>query len=212
MKADFPSNEAFAQAAATLGCALAAVRAFAHVEAGPQGAFLPSGEPVILFERHKFRQYTGGRFDHIVVRHPETGKPLDTKWAVISAARPSYLDQSYGPMSKQHLRLQAAAALDRDAALKSASWGLFQIMGSNYEVCGFHRLQDFITAMYRSADDHLFAFVKFIQHTPRLASALREEDWATAARLYNGPQFKKLGYDTRLARAYESFSGAGVQA
>ena len=191
-RVDFPSADAFAHAAWLLRCEIPAMRAFAEVEAGHEGAFYDSGEPVILFERHHFYRLTHGR--HAGARVPG----VSADWARICERTPG----GYGPSSQQHLRLQAAAALDRDAALRSASWGLFQIMGSNHASCGYPKLQRFITAMYREVDDHLRAFVMFIRHNEQLTDALRARDWPTAARLYNGPLFARNQYDHKLAAAY----------
>lgn len=196
MKADVPSLAAIDRAADRLGCSRAVVQAFAAVEAGPEGAFYDTGEPVILFERHHFFRRTGGEFKGARV------PGVSADWARICEPTPG----GYGPSSKQHLRLQAAAALDRDAALRSASWGLYQIMGSNHAACGHASLQAFVNAMYRSADDHLDAFVAFIQFDARLTRALCAQDWATAARLYNGPTYAKSGYHLRLAAAFDRFS------
>jgi hypothetical protein len=198
-KADHPTVEAYAGAAWLLRCEVRAVMAVAIVEAGAEGAFLPTGEPVILFERHHFDRLTYGRFTGATVPGTTT-----EPWRVIAARTTG----GYGPYSAQHRRLQAAVALDRDAALKSASWGLFQIMGSNHAACGFPELQRFVTAMYRSADDHLRAFVQFIRHDGRLVDAIRARDWSGFARVYNGPKFAKHGYDRKLAAAYDKLPTA----
>lgn len=208
LKADFPSHAAFAHAAWLLRCEIPAMEAFAKVEAGPEGAFLDAGgrtEPVILFERHVFRRLTGGRFDAVRVKDA-AGKNLSVPWALVSDSKPSYLDKSYGPSSQQHRRLQAAVACDRDAALQSASWGLFQIMGFNHATCGYPELQRFITAMYREVDDHLRAFVMFIRHNEKLTDALREKNWPVATDIYNGRDGRKNGYHLKLAKAYEHFA------
>jgi hypothetical protein len=203
MKADFPSIESFDHAAWMLRCKRAAIQAFAKVESGPEGAFLASSgqvEPTILFERHKFHGETGGRYANVRV------PGVSESWAIISSPVPSYRDKSYGPMSKQHLRLQTAVAHNRDAALRSASWGLFQIMGFNHKLCGYDTLQAFVTAMYRDVDDHLRAFVMFILKNDRLVAALRAQDWATAALLYNGEDYKVNRYDEKMAQNFAHFS------
>lgn len=174
-------------AALALGVPVASVKAVAEVEA-PGSAFLPSGEPRILFERHKFSQHTGGKYDKT---HPDISNP---KWG------------GYGKESAQHGRLAKAAELDRDAALKSASWGRFQILGENYRQAGFDTLQAFINAMYASERHHLFAFVAFIKADPKLWSALKSRDWAQVARRYNGPAYAANAYDVKLRKAYERFS------
>lgn len=165
----------------------ATIKAVAEVEAGPYGAFLETGEPTILFERHVFHRLTGGRFD---ASHPD-----------LSSRRAG----GYGKVSAQHGRLARAAALDREAALQSASYGLFQIMGFNHQVAGHPTLQGFINAMYASALEHLLAMVRYCQHHG-LDRHLRAHDWASFARGYNGPAFARNRYDSKLASAYTSAS------
>lgn len=195
-KADFPSDEAFKHAAVRLCCEEAAIRAVAAVEAGPEGAFLDTGEPVILFERHIFHRLTGGKYDGA------TAPNVPGAAAVISKRRPG----GYGRYSDQHPRLQGAAALDREAALKSASWGLFQILGVNHAQAGHGTIQSFVNAMYRSVDDHLSAFVSFILKDERLVMALRTKKWADFARIYNGPNYAKNRYDVKMREAFSEFN------
>jgi hypothetical protein len=190
MKADHPSPFAYKAAAWMLHCEPAAIQAVAEVEAGPHGAFLDSGEPVILFERHVFRALTQGRFAG--ARVPDAPEA----WSLISSSARG----GYGPVSVQHRRLQAAVALDRDAALRSASWGLYQQLGRHQ--CYSPSLQRFVTAMYRSADDHLRAFVMFIRADERLVDALRGRNWPVFARWYNGPAHAEHDYAGRMAAAY----------
>jgi len=183
-----------------LECEVAAIRAVAEVEAGPQGAFLSSGEPVILYERHVFHRATSGRFDGELV------PGIEPEYAELSSPVPG----GYGPSSIQHRKLQAAVILNRDAALRSCSWGLYQILGVNHVQAGFALLQGFVSAMYRSTDDHLRAFVMFVRHDWRLAEALKERDWVTFASIYNGPGFAQNRYDSKMATAYAEFAGANA--
>ena len=71
-------------------------------------------------------------------------------------------------------------AIDRTAALQSASWGMFQIMGFNYQACGYGSVESFINDMFESESRHLTAFVGFIKKN-KLASALKNKSWATFA-------------------------------
>jgi hypothetical protein len=177
----------YLRAAKTLRCDVAAVRAVCEVEA-PMGGFLPNGQVTILFERHKFSQFTDGRFDD---EYPDISNPTAG---------------GYGPAGQhQHDRLARAVALDREAALKSASWGKFQIMGFNHAAAGFPVLQDFINAMHDSESAHLEAFVNFIL-SQKLDDEMRERRWADFARKYNGPAYRANHYDTKLATAFKKFS------
>ena len=79
---------------------------------------------------------------------------------------------------------------------------MFQILGENHVAAGFGTVVDYVRAMCQTEGDHLKAFVKFIQASAGMHAALRNHDWATFARQYNGPAFHKNNYDIRLADAY----------
>lgn len=178
----------YQEAAKLLGCEPAAIKAVAEVESSGSG-FLATGEPKILFERHYFRRLTGNRFDKL---YPDLSGP--------------YKAGTYGPGGQhQHRRLQAAISLDRNAALQSASWGRFQIMGENYQLAGFKSIQSFINAMYNSERDHLLAFSNFVINKG-LAGDIRNKDWARFARGYNGPAYAQNKYDIKMAAAYKKYS------
>ena len=184
-----PLTEAdYQQAAQKLGCEVAAVKAVAEVESGPHGAFLPSGDPVILFERHKFHQFTGGKYD-------QTNPGISNR-----------TPGGYGPVSQQHARLQEAAALDPDAALMSCSWGRFQVMGFHWQDLGYPSLKDFVDGMYVSEANHLDAFVRYVDKNG-LAQHLKNRNWAAFALGYNGKDYKINKYDDKLAAAYKKYHG-----
>ena len=176
----------FRRAAAALNCEIAAIKAVCEVEA-PKGGFLADGQPTILFERHKFSQFTKGRYDRT---HPDISNPTPG---------------GYGASGQhQHNKLSKASKLDRNAALKSASWGKFQIMGFNHAAAGHPALQGFVNAMYESEAKQLDAFVAFIQ-SQGLGVYLQRRDWAGFARRYNGPNYAINKYDLKMAAAYETF-------
>lgn len=205
-KAQYPSVEAIVAAAKVIGCEPNVIRAIAKVESGPYGAFLDTGEPVILYEPHIFSRLTKGKYDWervpvvLGVDGPASIDPMTAPWRVIS--RPLWTPRTYGPVSVQHLRLATAAKLDRTAALQSASWGLFQVLGRNYVRAGHSTLQSFINAAYRSVDDHLSMLVSFILTDPRLHKAVRNKQWLDIARYYNGTGQVDY-YGPKLKVAYE---------
>jgi hypothetical protein len=180
----------FTWAAVELSCLDAAIRAVATVESRGKG-FDDRGVPIILFEAHKFSEFTQHRFDE---SHPRISS---LHWD-----RALYT----GSNMEEHLRLEEAALLDREAALRAASWGLFQILGDNWQACGYASLQEFINAAYHSERGHLEMFVGFLKNNPRMRKALVNHDWVAFARMYNGPAFAKNHYDAKLAAAYKKFS------
>jgi hypothetical protein len=175
-------DAAIADAASKLGCEVAAVRAVIDVES--RGGFLPDGRPKILFERHYFSRLTKGKFD---ASHPGISHP---KWGGYGAGG-----------AHQYDRLNQAVALDRDAALRSASWGLFQIMGDHAKALGFADAEAFVAAMVSGEAAQLDAFVRFVKKN-RLDDELVRHDWAGFARGYNGPAYRANRYDEKLAAAY----------
>lgn len=184
-------DAAIEAAAIQIGCQVAAVRAVIDVES--RGGFLPDGRPKILFERHYFSRLTKRKFD---ASHPDICHP---KWG------------GYKGGLHEYERLGRAITLDRDAALRSASWGAFQIMGDNYKLCGFTSAEDFVKAMVSGASTQLDAFVSFIRKTG-LSDELIRTDWPGFARGYNGPAYKANKYDDKLAAAYRFHSDGGSHA
>lgn len=62
-------------------------------------------------------------------------------------------------------------------------------------------IQRFVTAMYRSVEDHLRALVMYIRANAKLVDAIRVGDSRSFARIYNGPAFSRNKYDLRLDSA-----------
>jgi hypothetical protein len=145
--------------------------------------FLQEKRPLILFERHIFHRRTSGRFAAIA---PHVSDPI----------RGGYLGGA-----AEYGRLEAAIALDRRAALESASWGIGQVMGFNHQVAGFGSAEEMVAAMLDDETKQLLAMANFIRGNG-LGGALRRHDWTAFARGYNGPDFARNEYDTRLRGAH----------
>lgn len=181
--------EDFKAIAIELGVEVAAIQAVAQVEAAGDG-FLPSGRPKILFEGAQFRGFTDGRFD---ISHPHLSHPYPQSGG------------HYVGGEGEHDRLDEALTLDPTAALKSASWGRFQIMGFNYQAAGYDSVESYVEAMRISEANHLEAFASFIESNPTMHQALQNRDWETFALHYNGSDFARGGYHIKMAEAYLHF-------
>jgi len=150
--------------------------------------FLASRRPQILFERHLFSKSTGGQYDATA---PDVSNPIPG---------------GYGPGGEnQYTRLAQAYALDAEAALKSASWGLGQILGSHATDIGYASVDDMVTAMACSEDKQLEAIVRFIKWH-HLETTLQQRDWAAYAKAYNGANYAENQYDAKLSTAYAMFT------
>jgi hypothetical protein len=179
----------FSLAAEKLGVELAAVYAVTSVESAGRG-FLPSGHPVVLFERHHF-------FKNIA---PE-------KIALAQRYTNLYNKNAGGYLGGEAevARYTQAWRVDPIAANLSTSWGLFQIMGFNFKAAGFDRVSDFVAAMCVSEGEQLKAFANFVMHNKTMHKALKNKDWAAFAKAYNGQKYSQNKYDFKLKTAYDHF-------
>ena len=161
----------------------AALWAVLRVETKGTG-FLSDRRPRILFERHVFSRLTARRFDAAA---PD-----------VSSRAPG----GYRGGMAEYARLARARALDDQAALKSASWGLPQLMGFNHARGGFPSVHEMVAHMMGGEDAHLFAMARFILADDAMHHALQRQRWDAFARAYNGADYRDNQYDTRLAAEY----------
>lgn len=167
-----------------IGCEPAVIWAVCDVESAGSG-FLPDKRPKILFEAHYFHNLTNGRYDR---SNPNISSP---SW-----------DRSlYGRGgAHQYERLDEAIDLDREAALESASWGRFQIMGANYKACGYPNVEKFVSDMMDDEANHLKAFTAFCR-TNGITGFLITKEWSRFTLRYNGSG-QVAYYSAKLAEAY----------
>lgn len=203
------SDNDYENAAKRIGCDVKIIKAFKEVEAAGSG-FMSDGLPLILFERHYFyRQYLlwpkSGQSSES--RKNERQKIMDSGnrdicWPSPLSTKSTFpIYDRYGPSSWQYPRLTRARQFSDTAALESASWGLFQVMGENWSRIGWSSVQAFHRAMCTSERDQLDAFVGFCFSKHGLVDALRRRDFNTIASLYNGTGAVGV-YGPKLQRAY----------
>ncbi len=175
-------------AAGLIGCDVATIRAVVEVEAAGSG-FFADGRPKILFEAHWFGAFTDDLYDF---SNPDISSPVWNRSLYIGG-------------TGEWDRLYKATNLDFLGALKSASWGLGQIMGFNYPDAGYKDVETFVRDMHESEGKQLTAMFNFIKSNG-LGAFLARRDWAGFAQRYNGEGYKINQYDVRLAEAYAFWS------
>lgn len=186
------SDDDLVKSADTLGVPVASIRAVNEVESRGEG-FLVDGRPKILFERHVFYKRLKAKgidADALAAKYPN----------IVSSTAGGYAGKA-----AEYVRLATAERIDADTAHESASWGAFQIMGYHWQALEYASVADFVARMQRSEADHLDAFVRFIAADTALLSALKGRKWAAFAKGYNGPDYARNLYDTKLARAYDRY-------
>lgn len=182
------------------GVELPAIKAVNEVESSGKG-FLVDGRPKILFEGHIFwRELTARGIDPKALSNASNGDVLYKNWT-----RVHYLSGA-----KEYNRLEKAATISpdprvREAALASASWGSYQIMGFHATKLGYSSVSQFVEEMKKHERNQLEAFGKYISTFGCLVH-LKNKDWAKFAKCYNGPAFAQNKYDEKLAKAYNKYS------
>lgn len=182
---------ALERAAREIGCDVPAIQAVLEVECRGRG-FDEHNRVVILFEPHVFYRNLEGRERDLAVKK--------------GLARASWKKDYPKGLDGVYKQLYAAMQINEEAALKSASWGLSQILGENYGEAGCDDVFEFVEKNLKGEDAQLDLMVEVIKHR-RLDDELRDLRWAAFARSWNGKSYAANQYDTKLAAAYRKYSG-----
>lgn len=178
------------------GIEVAVILAIQAVESGGNG-FLPDGRPKILFEGHIFWREL-----------KKAGKnPAALQKGNENIIYPKWVKTNYKWNEREYDRLELAKKIDKTAALKSTSWGEFQIMGFNYASAGYSNVESFVEAMYQPGINQLGGLMGFLKDNNLIRHVQGpSKNWAALAKGYNGPAYAKNKYDIKLANAYKRFS------
>lgn len=168
------------------------IQAVADVEAAGVG-YLPDGRLKCLFEARWFDRLTNGRF---------------------RASNPTLSTEDWDPTlywggAAEYVRLGRAMALDRRAALESASWGAGQQLGVNHALYGYADVEAMIRAFADDAGASVVAIVRHLQAKGAL-DRLRAHDFEAVARVYNGPGCARNRHHLKLATAAAARAGRSL--
>jgi hypothetical protein len=166
------------------------LRAVLRVEAAGSGFLLhepPPARPKILFEAHIFYRESGSQ-------------PVSKHDPDLSARTWREGRRHYQGGSDEWHRLDRAMIWHEEGALRSASWGLGQVMGFNHRAAGCASIQQFVIENFDGEAAQLRHVLNFCEAN-HLLGHLRAGRWAAFARGYNGPGYRQHRYDDRLAAA-----------
>lgn len=206
------THQDYVQAAKDLRCDVSDVYAVAEVEALGDGFLYydkkKEWRPKILLERHilyrLFKQrYGRSKADKLLVRYPDV---ISRRSGGYSTGKNSHIRGN-----KEHDRLDKARKyVDKNLALESASWGMFQIMGFHWRALGYTSVVDFVLTVSKSEAAQLDAFVRFIKANRSALNGIRSKDFRLFASAYNGRGFAKHFYDKRMRKAEKKWAARGV--
>ena len=179
---------------------LAAIKAVNEVESSGKGFFI-DGRPKILFEGHVFWRQLKSRGIN-----PEDFSNTSNS----SVLYKNFSKSHYLGGVREYERLDQAASISPDpkfkeAALASASWGSYQVMGFHAIPLGYPSVQQFVDEMYTHERNHLEVFGRYILKNGCL-EFLQAKNWTKFAACYNGAAYAQNKYDEKMAKAYLKFS------
>ncbi|MBL8448049.1 MAG: TIGR02594 family protein [Zoogloeaceae bacterium] len=188
----------------------ALVEAVLEVESSGRGFI--DGNPVVRLEGHVLWDYarnlgvntadwTKLEYSHLMHREPTNrfARRGNAEWQRLAEARELCRKMLPHGIPNNTFGVKAA----EDLANLATSWGLFQIMGYNWKLCGQDSPEKFVTAMSESEAKQLELFFAYLKRRDGALDALKLKQWAEFARIYNGRDYRSNSYDTKLERAYE---------
>lgn len=189
----------FCLASEMSGLPISRIRAVDEVESAGSGFLSQSNRPKILFEGHLFYR------ELAKLGLAEKGRAIDP-----TIVYPKWTKDHYIGRNGEYARLAKATEIckklkvDDDLALRSTSWGRYQILGSNYKAAGFDSVEAFVEAMFLDEDNHLEAFLTYLDNTG-LDELLRSGNYERFAAKYNGPGYKRNAYQIKIPNAVRKF-------
>lgn len=177
-------------AARSAGVEPAALLAVAEVESDGQVFARIGGrnEPLIRFEGHYFHRLLGE----------------EKRDAALHAGLASQHAGGVPNPRAQEGRwklLNRAAMIDRQAAWRSTSWGIGQVMGDHWEWLGYKSVDALVAEARSGAAGQVALMLRFIEKSG-MRDLLNAHDWERFALRYNGPAYERNNYHGKMAAAY----------
>lgn len=185
--------------AKAIGIDSAILKAITEVECKGNG-FFTDGSCTILFERHIFFNQVTQKFGS------EQAQQWSIKYPNICFETRS--QSAYFGGKREWERVNLAKNLDPECALLSTSFGMFQIMGFNYKICGYSNVGEYVSDMIKSEKYQVGAVSMYIKNyaNGKLYKAVTSLDFNEIARLFNGNDYAVNNYNGKLKDAYKKFN------
>jgi murein L,D-transpeptidase YcbB/YkuD len=177
-----------------IGAERAALLAIAEVESAGKAFATVGGrkEPLIRFEGHYFD------------RRVSVEKRAEARAAGLADPKAGAVRNPASQAARWAL-LARAAAIDHKAAHESVSWGLGQVMGAHWAWLGYADVDALVAEARAGVGGQAALMARYIDKAG-LTDAIRRRDWPAFARGYNGPDYKRHGYDRKIASAYARYA------
>lgn len=172
----------------------AALLAIAEVESGGQLFATVKGrnEPLIRFEGHYFYRLLGKDKREAALR------------SGLASPRAGGVPNPRTQAERWKL-LRRAEMIDREAARRSTSWGVGQVMGDHWQWLGYKSVDALITEVRSGAAGQVKLMLRFIEKSA-MQDLLNTHQWERFALRYNGPAYARYDYHTKMATAHRRYA------
>ena len=158
------------------------IKAVVEVESGGRGFDDATGKILIQFEPVWFKR-----------KSPYTPSG---KWSV----------NKVDVQAKEWEAFNNAFTHNPEAAMEATSIGLMQVMGFHFKLLGFASVGDMWDFAKESEANQIRLGLRFIKSNPKMYKALKAGIWWQFAYYYNGEQYKKFKYHTRMKAAHDKWA------
>ena len=176
------TNEDFIELSKEFGLSFAQIKAVDTVESGGRGFDKYNGKIIIQFEPRWFKR-----------KSPYTPSGL---WSLNKVER----------QAQEWLAFNDAFKKDANSAMESTSIGRMQVMGFHWKLLGFKSVGAMWDFAKISEINQMRLGLNFIKSNPKMFMALKNNDWRTFAYYYNGSQYERFNYHTRLEKAHNKYA------
>lgn len=184
------SDEDWERISKELGVEEAILKAIYEVETSGK-SYLGEGYPALLFEAHVFYRELkaeGRDVESLKVSYPNI---ISKSW------NKSLYKGGIGEVS----RINEAYLISPSSALRSASFGAFQVCGFN---CGKMGPYEFYRRIWTSETGQLEILSEFLKNSG-IVPYMKALNFEEIARRYNGPGYATQGYHTKLENSYKKY-------
>lgn len=174
----------------------------AVVEVESAGKSMDGIYPCLLFERHVFYRELKKAGKAAALSNAVNLGLANSSWQ----PKTQYKDQGSG--AKRAALFERAKVIDEECAIRSCSWGVGQTMGFLYAELHFKSAVQMLAYMMAGGvPAQVECMVREIENK-KLTAKLNNHQWASFAKVYNGPGYAQNRYDTKMAAAYGRWSKA----
>lgn len=140
--------------------------------------------------------------------HEDIGKTIEELNA-LNKIYPDLVNKKqggYGTYEEQYTKLAKAKTIDYNSAIKASSWGKFQVLGANYKDV-FQNPKELETAVNICEIQQFKLFIGYLKNTNGMIKALKNKEWRTIAKLYNGSDWETINpkYAENIKKYYEEY-------